>query len=65
MTIRSLFHIIIIIPFHLALMAASYGGGTSVPKPQRKTYSSPPPMIIDSEKQYIATIKTNKGDLVL
>ena len=29
------------------------------------TYSSPPPMIIDTSKQYTATIETKKGDLVL
>jgi peptidyl-prolyl cis-trans isomerase B (cyclophilin B) len=71
MTIMSLFRIISIILVHLTLMAASYGGGTpgsrSQPpeKPSRKNYSSPPPMIINTEKQYTATIKTNKGDLVL
>lgn len=30
-----------------------------------KTYSEPPPMIIDTSKQYIATIETEKGNLVL
>ena len=30
-----------------------------------KTYSSPPPMTIDTTKQYTATIETEKGDLVL
>lgn len=29
------------------------------------TYSSPPPMIIDTEKQYTATIDTAKGSLIL
>jgi len=33
--------------------------------PKRKTYSAPPPMIIDTNKQYTATIKTKRGDLVL
>ena len=33
--------------------------------PEPKTYSTPTPMIIDTSKQYIATIETNKGDLVL
>jgi len=33
--------------------------------PKRKSYSAPPPMKIDSSKQYTATIKTKKGDLVL
>ncbi len=30
-----------------------------------KTYSAPPPMTIDTSKQYTATIETGKGDLVL
>jgi peptidyl-prolyl cis-trans isomerase B (cyclophilin B) len=30
-----------------------------------KTYSAPPPMIIDTSKQYTATIETEKGNLVL
>jgi peptidyl-prolyl cis-trans isomerase B (cyclophilin B) len=29
------------------------------------TYSEPPPMIIDTSKQYTATIETEKGSLVL
>ncbi len=44
-----------------ALISASCAGGT--PKP--KTYSAPPPMKIDTGKQYTATIKTEKGNLVL
>jgi peptidyl-prolyl cis-trans isomerase B (cyclophilin B) len=35
----------------------------SAPKP--KTYSVPPPMNIDTSKQYTATIETAKGNLVL
>jgi len=30
-----------------------------------KTYSAPPPMTIDTSKQYTATIETEEGDLVL
>jgi len=30
-----------------------------------KSYSEPPPMTIDTNKQYIAIIETEKGDLVL
>jgi len=33
--------------------------------PQPKTYSEPPPMVIDTAKQYTATIETEKGNLVL
>ncbi|MFC1933171.1 peptidylprolyl isomerase [Chloroflexota bacterium] len=35
----------------------------TTPKP--KTYSAQPSMNIDTSKQYIATIETNRGDLVL
>ncbi len=44
----------------MLFLASCAGGG-----PERKTYSAPPPMTIDSSKQYTATIKTKKGDLVL
>jgi peptidyl-prolyl cis-trans isomerase B (cyclophilin B) len=30
-----------------------------------KSYSAPPPMIIDIKKQYTATLKTDRGDLVV
>ncbi len=33
--------------------------------PKHKTYSAPPPMTIDTGKQYTATIETAKGNLVL
>jgi peptidyl-prolyl cis-trans isomerase B (cyclophilin B) len=36
-------------------------GGNNV----KKTYSAPPPMTIDTSKQYIATMKTERGNLVL
>ncbi len=35
------------------------------PTPRPKSYSSPPPMSIDTSRQYIATIETEKGNLVL
>ncbi len=35
------------------------------PSPEPKTYYSPPQMIIDTSKQYIAVIETEKGNLVL
>ena len=36
------------------------------PEPTKpKTYSAPPPMTIDTNKQYTATIETEKGNLVL
>ncbi len=50
---------IILVP--AILFSASCAG--KAPKP--KTYSAPPPMIIDSSKQYLATIETEKGNIVL
>ena len=39
---------------------------TTTPTPTKpKTYSSPPPMTIDVNKHYTATIKTVKGDIIL
>ncbi len=37
----------------------------SNPSPKPQTYSSPPPMLINAGKQYIATIEIEKGNLVL
>ncbi len=50
-----------------ALVLASCGGEAPepAPKPKPRTYPSPPPMTIDTGKQYIATIETEKGNLVL
>ena len=49
------------------LCLASCGGQASEPAPasERKSYSAPPPMTIDTGKQYTATIETKKGKLVL
>ena len=51
----------------VALLSASCAGQAPEPAqtPKPKTYSAPPPMIIDTGKQYTATIETEKGDLVL
>jgi len=38
---------------------------TQAPSPTTKLYSAPPPMTIDQNKQYTATIKTNYGDIVV
>ena len=35
------------------------------PTPKPKTYSAPPPMLIDTGKQYKAIIETERGNLVL
>jgi len=47
----------------VTLLAASCAEQPPESKP--KTYSAPPPMTIDTGKQYIATIETEKGNLVL
>jgi cyclophilin family peptidyl-prolyl cis-trans isomerase len=42
------------------------GEATPEPTPlQTKTYSNPPEMTIDTSKQYLAVIETNKGDIRL
>ena len=52
-----------------ALLSTSCGGQSPEPAPEPaakpKTYSAPPPMVIDTTKQYTATIETEKGNLVL
>ncbi len=57
----SLFRIAGIILVVVALLSASCAGEA----PKRKTYSAPPPMTIDANKQYTATIETEKGNVVL
>jgi len=65
----------------IALLAAACGGGDEENKPQatgegmtnlalcqrtgEKSFPAPPEMIIDPEKTYVATIQTEKGDVVL
>ena len=61
MSTKSPFRIAGIILVLVAFLSASCAGGA--PKP--KTYSAPPPMTIDTSKQYTATIETKKGNLVL
>jgi len=56
-----LFRIAGIILVLAVLLSASCAGG----EPKPKTYSAPPPMTIDTSKQYIATIETEKGNIVL
>jgi len=45
----------------VTLLSASRTGAAT----KKKTYSAPPPMTIDTSKQYTATIETEKGNLVL
>ena len=65
MKIKRLFQIAGIILVPGVLLSASCGGQAEAPAPKPKTYSAAPPMVIDTSKQYTATIETEKGDLVL
>ena len=53
----------------VTLLSVSCGGQASEPEPapapKPRTYSVPPPMKIDTSKQYTATIETEEGKLVL
>jgi len=49
----------------VTLLAVSCGEEAPEAAPKPKTYSSPPPMVIDTSKEYTAVIETEKGDLVL
>jgi len=67
MTTKSLSRIAGITLVLVTLLLASCGGQAPEPAPAPKptTYSAPPPMTIDTSKQYTATIETEKGNLVL
>ena len=65
MKIKRLFQIAGIILVPGALLSASCGGQAEEPTPKPKSYSAPPPMVIDTGKQYTAIIETEKGNLVL
>ncbi len=67
MTTKSLSRMAGIALVLVTLLLASCGGQAPEPSPtpEPKTYSAPPPMTIDTSKQYTATIETEKGDLVL
>ncbi len=51
----------------MSLAVISCGEETPEPAPEAKpkSYSSPPPMTIDTGKQYTATIETEKGNMVV
>jgi len=65
MKLNGLSKIAIIIFTLGALLLASCTSQAPAPTPKPKTYSAPPPMTIDMNKQYTATIETEKGDIVL
>jgi cyclophilin family peptidyl-prolyl cis-trans isomerase len=45
--------------------AAAPASSPTPQQPKPKTYSAPPPMVIDPNKKYTATIETAKGNLVI
>ncbi|MBM2832403.1 MAG: ppiA [Dehalococcoidia bacterium] len=62
----------ILVPVTLFFASCAAGGGgtpqstpQSTPPPKPKTYTAAPPMTIDKNKQYTATIETDRGNLVL
>ena len=61
MTNSNLSRIACLVLASLTLVSAS----CATEAPKKKSYSAPPPMTIDSSKQYAATIETEKGELVL
>ncbi len=65
MKLRGLTQIAGIIFVLVTLLSASCGSQAPEPAPKPKTYSAPPPMLIDTSKQYTAIIETEKGNLVL
>jgi len=63
--IKILLAILVIAATQITACAAESTPTTTPTPPKPKTYSSPPPMTIDVNKHYTATIKTVKGDIVL
>ena len=65
MKANTLSRIIGIIFTSAILFSVSCAGEAPEPASKPKTYSAPPPMTIDTSKQYTATIETEKGKIVL
>ncbi len=75
MTVKATAWIVVMLVIAAALFAVSCGEAAPgpsptpapapEPSPAARTYSSPPPMVIDASKKYIAIIETEKGNLVL
>ena len=61
MKTRNMAKIVGIIVVMVSLLSASCGSPTI----ENKTYPAPPPMTVDTSKQYTATIETEKGNLLL
>ena len=65
MLTRVLSGIAILVLVTLSVVSCGESAPEPAPPPKPKTYSSPPPMTIDTSKQYTAIIEMEKGDLVL
>ena len=55
----------ILIPILSIISCAPSAPPEKAQAPEPKTYSAPPSMMIDTNKEYIATIETEKGNIVL
>lgn len=56
---------VIVLLMSLAVISCGEKAPEPAPEAKPKSYSSPPPMTIDTGKQYTATIETEKGDMVV
>ena len=56
---------VIVLLMSLAVVSCGEKAPEPVPEAKPKSYSSPPPMTIDTGKQYTATIETEKGNMVV
>ncbi len=61
---RILTLVVIILLVTLAVISCGEKAPEQLPEVKPKTYSSPPPMVIDTSKQYTAIIETEKGNMV-
>ncbi len=57
--------ILVLVAILLASCAATPSESEPAPTQKPMSYSAPPPMTLDTSKQYTATIETEKGNLVL
>jgi len=61
---RIAFLAVIVLLMTLAVVSCGEKAPEQAPAARPKSYSSPPPMTIDTSKQYTATIETEKGSMV-
>ena len=57
--------VVIVLLMSLALISCGEEAPGQAPEASPKSWSSPPPMTIDTSKQYTATIETEKGNMVV